>query len=161
MVQLIAARAIQGFGGGGLIVLGMATIADVVSPRERGRYQGYFGGLFGIASVAGPLLGGIFTDHLSWRWVFYINIPLGIGALLISSAVLPAGQARARYTLDYKGAALMIVSISSLVLVTTWGGSDFAWGSPVIIMLTATSVVTGTRQRRHSPTTIVWRLPCQ
>src|SRR5690606_11224583 len=94
MGQLIAFRAIQGIGGGGLIVLAQAIIADVVAPRERGRYQGYFGAVFGTSSVVGPLLGGWFTDHLSWRWVFYVNIPLGILALFVTSAVLPDGQRR-------------------------------------------------------------------
>ena len=130
MGQLIAFRAIQGVGAGGLIVLAMALIADVVSPRERGRYQGYFGAVFGVSSVAGPLLGGFLTDHLSWRWVFYVNVPLGILALFVTSAVLPAAVARRKVRIDWAGTTLLSAAIISLVLLTTWGGSEYAWGSP-------------------------------
>jgi EmrB/QacA subfamily drug resistance transporter len=141
MAELIAFRAIQGAGGGGLLVLAQATIADVVSPRERGRYQGYFGAVFGASSVAGPLLGGFFTDHLSWRWVFYINIPLGIIALFVTSAVLPAGLRRGNPRVDYTGAALLTAAVSCIVLFTTWGGSEYEWTSPIIIGLIAAAVV--------------------
>ncbi len=135
MAQLIAFRFLQGIGGGALIVLAQAIIADVVSPRQRGRYQGYFGALFGASSVAGPLLGGFFTDHLSWRWVFYINLPLGILALVVTSAVLPASVTRRQARIDWAGAALLTAAISCLVLLTTWGGGEFAWSSPTIIGL--------------------------
>ncbi|HEY5887406.1 MAG TPA: MDR family MFS transporter [Acidimicrobiales bacterium] len=140
MAQLIAFRFVQGLGGGALIVLAQAIIADVVSPRERGRYQGYFGALFASSSVAGPLLGGFFTDHLSWRWVFYVNIPLGILALLVTSAVLPATGARARVVIDYLGAALLAAAVSCIVLLTTWGGTQYPWSSPTIIGLGAAAV---------------------
>ena len=140
MAQLIAFRFVQGLGGGALIVLAQAIIADVVSPRERGRYQGYFGALFAASSVAGPLLGGFFTDHLSWRWVFYVNIPLGILALLVTSAVLPATGARARVVIDYLGAGLLAGAVSCIVLVTTWGGTQYPWTSPTIIGLSAAAL---------------------
>lgn len=133
MIQLIAFRAVQGLGAGGLMVLAMAIIAEVVSPRERGRYQGYFGAMFGTASIAGPLLGGFLTDNLSWRWVFYVNVPLGIIALVVTSSVLPANNNRSRPKIDYLGAGVLAVAVSCLVLITTWGGSQYRWGSPTII----------------------------
>ena len=141
MGQLIAFRAVQGIGAGGLIVLAMALIADVVSPRERGRYQGYFGAVFGVSSVAGPLLGGFLTDHLSWRWVFYVNVPLGVLALFVTSAVLPAAVQRRKVRIDWAGTTLLSAAIVCLVLLTTWGGSEYAWGSAVIVGLGVASVV--------------------
>ncbi|HUY22836.1 MAG TPA: MDR family MFS transporter [Acidimicrobiales bacterium] len=133
--QLIAFRALQGLGAGGLIALAMATIGDIVSPRQRGRYQGYFGAVFAFASVAGPLIGGLFTEHLSWRWVFYINVPLGIVALAVTTAVLRLPFRRLEHTIDYLGSLLLVMSVSALLLVTVWGGSQYAWGSGVIVGL--------------------------
>jgi len=141
MPTLIAFRAVQGLGGGGLIVLGQAIIADVVSPRERGRYQGIFGAFFGASSVAGPLLGGFFTDNLSWRWVFTINIPLGLLAFAAAWFVLPASPRRERVRIDYAGAAVLSVAITLIVLVTTWGGNEYAWASPTIVGMGVASVV--------------------
>lgn len=147
MGALIAFRAVQGLGAGGLIVLGQAIIADVVTPRERGRYQGYFGACFGASSVAGPLIGGFFTDHLSWRWVFTVNIPLGILALVVTSAVLPASTRRTGARIDYLGATLLTGAISLLILLTTWGGNEVPWTSPTmaamvlgVVLLTAAFV---------------------
>ena len=139
--QLIVFRAVQGMGAGGLIVLAQAIIADVVSPRERGRYQGYFGAVFGMATVIGPLLGGFFTAHLSWRWVFYVNVPVGIVALLVTSATLPANSRRRNVTIDWAGTALLSAAITALVLLTTWGGNDYGWLSPTILGLGAGVVV--------------------
>jgi EmrB/QacA subfamily drug resistance transporter len=135
MAQLIATRALQGLGAGGLITLALAIIGDVISPRERGRYQGYFGAVFGLSSVAGPLLGGFFTQHLTWRWVFYINLPLGILALIVTSAVLNIPFQRREHRIDYSGAALMVVGVSAILLALSWGGKEYAWGSPVIALL--------------------------
>src|ERR1700685_2536742 len=101
MIELIAFRAIQGFGAGGLIVLVQATVGDIVSPRERGRYQGLFGAVFGFASVAGPLLGGVIVEHLSWRWIFYVNLPIGLVALVVIATTLPANSVRSRPAIDY------------------------------------------------------------
>jgi EmrB/QacA subfamily drug resistance transporter len=140
MTALIAFRAVQGIGAGGLIVLGQAIIADVVSPRERGRYQGLFGAFFGASSVAGPLLGGFLTDHLSWRWVFTVNIPLGILALLVTGAVLPASPRRPA-RIDYAGAVLLSGAITLVILVTTWGGTEHDWLSPTILGMLATAAV--------------------
>jgi EmrB/QacA subfamily drug resistance transporter len=141
MVQLIAFRAIQGLGAGGLMVGAQSIIADVVSPRERGRYMGYFGGVFGLATVVGPLVGGFFVDHLSWRWVFYVNVPLGIGALLVTAAVLHQPEGRVHHRIDFLGAALLAAGVSCLVLLTTWGGTQYAWSSPEIIGLGVSGVV--------------------
>jgi EmrB/QacA subfamily drug resistance transporter len=141
MGQLIAFRAVQGLGGGGLMVTAQAIIGDVVSPRERGRYMGYFGAVFGGAMVAGPLAGGFFTDHLTWRWVFYINLPLGLVALVVATLALHAREARVRHRIDYLGAALLAAGVACVVLVTTWGGTEYAWGSSTIVGLGVAAAV--------------------
>jgi EmrB/QacA subfamily drug resistance transporter len=141
MDQLIAFRALQGLGGGGLMALAMAIVGDIVSPRERGRYQGYFGGVFALASIGGPLVGGFLTDHLTWRWIFYINVPVGILALIITSAVLRLPlPTRTVESIDYAGAGLTVAAVTPLILVTVWGGRTYPWGSPIIIGLFVVSL---------------------
>ncbi|MFC8393671.1 DHA2 family efflux MFS transporter permease subunit [Streptomyces sp. NPDC057238] len=135
MPQLIAFRALQGLGGGGLIVLSMAIVGDLVPPRERGRYQGLFGAVFGATSVLGPLLGGLFTQHLSWRWVFYINLPVGIVALAVIAAVLHIPRRRTKHVIDYLGTFLIASVATCLVLVASLGGTTWEWASPQIIGL--------------------------
>ncbi|MEV8389893.1 MULTISPECIES: MFS transporter [unclassified Streptomyces] len=137
MPQLIGFRALQGLGGGGLIVLSMAIVGDIVPPRERGRYQGLFGAVFGASSVLGPLLGGFFTESLSWRWVFYINLPVGVVALLVIAAVLHIPVHRTKHTIDYLGTFLIASVAICLVLVASLGGTTWAWNSPEIIGLAA------------------------
>ena len=138
--ELIGFRALQGLGAGGLMTLAMAIVADIIAPRERGRYQGYIQMVFVLASVAGPLLGGLFTDEASWRWVFYVNLPIGAVALAISTRLrLPAGSGRAR--IDVLGAALLGAGLTAILLVTTWGGREYAWGSPEIVGLAVAAVV--------------------
>lgn len=142
MGQLIAFRALQGLGGGGLQAMAHATIADVIAPRERGRYQGYLAGNWAAASICGPILGGVFADHLTWRWVFWINVPFGIIALVIAKIALTRlGAKRIRHRIDYPGAVLLVLAITALLLVTTLGGQDYAWGSPTILGLIAASLV--------------------
>jgi EmrB/QacA subfamily drug resistance transporter len=133
MTQLIIFRAIQGLGGGGLNVTTQAIVGDIVPPRERGRYQGFFGAMFGLASIVGPLLGGFFTTHIGWRWIFYINIPLGIIALVVLAATLPAQSIRRSHAIDYAGAALLAVVLASITVVADLGGMTFAWSSPFIV----------------------------
>jgi EmrB/QacA subfamily drug resistance transporter len=141
MGELIAFRALQGLGGGGLIVLSMAIVGDIVPPRDRGRYQGVFGGVFGAASVLGPLLGGVFTEQLSWRWVFYINLPIGVIALAVIAAVLHIPVRRTSHRIDYAGMAVVAAAATCLVLVTSLGGTTWAWGSPGIVMLAVIGVL--------------------
>ncbi len=144
MTQLIAFRAVQGIGAGGLMVSIMAVLAVLVPPRDRGKYMGYFMAIMPIAMIGGPLVGGFITDHASWRWAFYVNLPLGVVALARhrrDDAPAAAG-AQGKVHLDWLGASLMITWITSLVLVTSWGGTQYAWGSPTILGLAALTVVT-------------------
>ena len=156
MMQLVFFRGLQGIGGGGLIVTTIAVIADLVPPRERGRYQGVFGAVFGIATIVGPLLGGFFVDHLSWRWIFYVNLPTGVLALVVVAAVLRSPTTRRQHVIDYLGAILLSVALTAIILFTSLGGTTLAWASPVTLGLIALGI-TGTiafiaaEARAHEP----------
>ncbi|WP_240653951.1 MDR family MFS transporter [Streptomyces sp. AcE210] len=141
MPQLIGFRALQGVGGGGLMVLSMAIVGDIVPPRDRGRYQGLFGAVFGATSVLGPLLGGLFTEHLSWRWVFYVNLPIGVVALAVIATTLHIPVRSAKYTIDYLGTFLIASVATCLVLVASLGGTTWDWDSAQIIGLAVLGVV--------------------
>jgi EmrB/QacA subfamily drug resistance transporter len=142
MDQLIGFRALQGLGAGGLVVGVMAIVGDLVPPRERGRYQGMMAAVMAAAMIAGPLTGGFITDHLSWRWAFYVNLPLGGLALLVLAGTLHLPKYRTEHRIDWLGAALLSVGITALVLVTTWGGTQYAWRSPQIIGLAVLAALT-------------------
>ncbi len=141
MFELIVFRAIQGLGAGGLMVGSQAIIGDVIPPRQRGRYMGYFGAVFGLSSVLGPLAGGWLTQHASWRWIFYINVPIGAIALVVIAAVLHVPAHRLSHKIDWWGTSLLSAGVVGLILVTTWGGSQYAWRSAMIIGLGVASLV--------------------
>ena len=141
MPELIIFRAIQGLGGGGLTVTTQAVVGDIVPPRDRGRYQGIFGAVFGLASIAGPLLGGYFTTHLSWRWIFYINLPLGIVALIVIASTLPSTTERRHPSVDYLGTALLAIALSAIVLVSDVSGTMRPLLSPMMLALTGVAVL--------------------
>ena len=141
MGELIAFRAVQGIGGGGLIIGAQTIVGDVVAPADRGRYQGVFGAVFGATSVLGPLVGGLIVDHASWRWVFYVNLPIGIVALMVTQAFLPTVQRRVSHMIDYLGAALVAAGTTCLVLMTSLGGTTYAWASPQIFGFGVAGVV--------------------
>ncbi|MGW0871766.1 DHA2 family efflux MFS transporter permease subunit [Streptomyces sp. NPDC002740] len=141
MPQLIAFRGLQGLGGGGLMVLSMAIVGDLVPPRDRGRYQGLFGAVFGATSVLGPLLGGLFTEHLSWRWVFYVNLPVGVVALAVIAAVLHIPRKSTKHVIDYLGTFLIAAVATCLVLVASLGGTTWDWASPQIVGLAVLGVL--------------------
>ncbi|MFI9009172.1 MDR family MFS transporter [Actinosynnema sp. NPDC053489] len=141
MTWLILSRAVQGLGAGGLMVTSAAVIADVVPLDRRGKYQGFIGAVFGVATVVGPLLGGLFVDHLSWRWAFYVNLPLGVVVLAVAAFALPGIRGGSRPRIDYLGILLIGLASTGLTLVTSWGGVEYPWGSPTIVWMAVGSVV--------------------
>ncbi len=141
MMQLILFRGVQGLGAGGLMSLPMAIIGDILSPRQRGRYQGYMVGVFSLSSIAGPAIGGFFTQNLTWRWCFWVNIPIGIVALIVVGSVLNLPFQKIQRRIDYLGAVLLMSAVAGLLLVTVWGGSSYAWNSIEIISLIVGSLV--------------------
>ncbi|MFC4136644.1 MDR family MFS transporter [Hamadaea flava] len=141
MTQLIAFRAFQGLGAGGLMVGAFALIGDLVPPRERGKYQGLMGGIMAIAMIAGPLVGGLITDHASWRWIFYMNLPIGAIGFVMLLLFLHLPVRKTEHKIDWLGAALLGISITAIVLITTWGGGEYEWASPQIFGLGALALV--------------------
>nr|WP_308363585.1 MULTISPECIES: MDR family MFS transporter [unclassified Streptomyces] len=141
MGQLIGFRTIQGLGAGGLMAGVIAIVGELVPPREQGKYQGMIAGLMALAMIGGPLVGGTITDHLGWRWAFYINLPIGLIALALAAVLLDLPARRPQARIDYLGATLLMAGITSIVLLTTWGGTEYAWGSGVIVGLAVAGVV--------------------
>ncbi len=141
MMELIAFRAVQGLGSGGLMVGAQAIVGNIVSPRERGRYVGLFGAVFGFASVIGPLLGGVFVDNLTWRWIFYINVPIGVIALIVVAIQVPGHLRRVHHVIDYLGTAMLSLAVTSLILLTSLGGTTYPWRSAPIYILGVAGVL--------------------
>jgi EmrB/QacA subfamily drug resistance transporter len=141
MAELIGFRALQGLGGGGLLVVTLAVVGDIIPPRERGRYQGYFGSVFGVSTVVGPLLGGFFVDHLSWRWIFYINLPIGAVALTVIAIAFHARTDHVKHRVDYLGAITLAGGLSAIVLYTSLGGTTYGWGAPGMVALVCAGVL--------------------
>jgi EmrB/QacA subfamily drug resistance transporter len=135
MAVLIGGRAVQGLGAGGLIALALSIIGDVIPPRDRGRYQGYFGAVFGLSTVGGPLLGGWLTGGPGWQWIFWINVPIGLAALVVTSLALRMPRVRREHSIDYLGAAVIVASVTSILLYTSWAGGEYGWGDPYSLAL--------------------------